>query len=395
MPYFFYAALDYLSKIGDNEYMIKSFSVSNFKRIERNVTIDFSKVSNYEFNKECIKNNLINTAVLLGKNGSGKSSVVTAMFDIIYNLTDKYIGRDNYTNYLNLVSDSKEASFCYVFEIMGKRVIYTYRKSNLTTFIAEKLEIEGETVINYDRSINEAEVYLNFPETTTLKADLKKLDISLVKYIKGNSETGDSEKYKIFLGLFEFVEKMLLFWSLETRSFIGYASASKGNIVEEIVARGHFTDLQKFFREAGINEELTHKTVGNKEQLFFKYKNGKELEFSSACSTGMSSLLLLFYWLEDINSNNENTPSFVCIDEFDAFYHFELSQLILNKLKRTNCQVLLTTQNTTLLGNDILRPDCYFLLEDGKIANLPERTDKELRLVHNIEKLYRGGTFGL
>ena len=85
----------------------------------------------------------------------------------------------------------------------------------------------------------------------------------------------------------------------------------------------------------------------------------------------------------------------MCIDEFDAFYHFELSQLILNKLKKANCQVLLTTQNTTLLGNDILRPDCYFLFEDGKIANLPERTDKELRLVHNIEKLYRGGTFGL
>lgn len=376
--------------------MIKSFTVSNFKRIQKPVTIDFSKVSNYEFNKECIKDNLINTAVLLGKNGSGKSSVVTAMFDIIYNLTDKYIGRNNYTNYLNLTGDSDEAAFKYVFQIMGKEVVYTYRKRNLTTFIAEKLDIAGETVIKYDRAENDSEFYLNFPETNTLKVDLKKLDISLVKYVKGNSATGDSEKYKILLELFDFVEKMLLFWSLEYRSFVGYSSVSNGDIVEEIISRGHFKNLQNFFKEAGINEEIIHKKIGTEEKLFFKFANGKELEFSSAtCSTGMSSLLLLFYWLADINSNNERTPSFVCIDEFDAFYHFELSQLILNKLKKANCQVLLTTQNTTLLGNDILRPDCYFLFEDEKIANLPERTDKELRLVHNIEKLYRGGTFGL
>lgn len=374
--------------------MIKSFSVSNFKRIQNKVTVDFSKVSNYEFNKECIKNNLIKTAVLLGKNGSGKSSVVTAMFDIVNNLTDKYTG-SNYNNYLNLSGDAEEAYFKYVFEINGKEVVYTYRKKNQTTFIAEKLEISGETVIDYDRSVNDSEYFLNFSETTKLNVDLKKLDISLVKYVKGNSETGDSEKYKVFIGLFDFVEKMLLFWSLENRSFVGYSSSPNGNILGEIINRGHFEDLQNFFNEAGINEELTHKTVGTEERLFFKFQNGKELEFLSSCSTGMSSLLLLYYWLEDINSNNEKTPSFVCIDEFDAFYHFELSQFILNRLKKTDCQVLLTTQNTSLLGNDILRPDCYFLLEDGKIANFPERTDKELRLVHNIEKLYRGGTFGL
>ena len=83
--------------------MIKTFTVSNFKRIEKPISIDFSKVSNYEFERGCIKNNLINTAVLLGKNGSGKTSVVTAMFDIVYNLTDNYVNLGNYKNYLNLV----------------------------------------------------------------------------------------------------------------------------------------------------------------------------------------------------------------------------------------------------------------------------------------------------
>ena len=55
--------------------------------------------------------------------------------------------------------------------------------------------------------------------------------------------------------------------------------------------------------------------------------------------------------------------------------------------------VFLTSHNTLLLCNDLLRPDCNFLLDKGEIKALHDCTDKELREGHNIEKLYRGGTF--
>ncbi len=57
-------------------------------------------------------------------------------------------------------------------------------------------------------------------------------------------------------------------------------------------------------------------------------------------------------------------------------------------------QVILTTHNTSLMSNDLLRPDCYFLMYKDKINPLSELTDKELRLAHNIEKMYRAGAFG-
>ena len=53
--------------------------------------------------------------------------------------------------------------------------------------------------------------------------------------------------------------------------------------------------------------------------------------------------------------------SLAYIDEFDAFYHFELSkevQKLLNKLK--GVQIFTTTHNTDLMSNDLLRPDCFF-----------------------------------
>lgn len=86
--------------------------------------------------------------------------------------------------------------------------------------------------------------------------------------------------------------------------------------------------------------------------------------------------------------------SLVYIDEFDAFYHFELSkevQKLLNKLKRV--QIFTTTHNTDLMSNDLLRPDCYFLLSDNKITALSKLTDKEIRKAHNLQKMYKAGAF--
>ena len=46
--------------------MLVKFSVSNFKSFRENFEIDFTKVYNYDFNTECIKNNCINNAMVYG-----------------------------------------------------------------------------------------------------------------------------------------------------------------------------------------------------------------------------------------------------------------------------------------------------------------------------------------
>ena len=82
------------------------------------------------------------------------------------------------------------------------------------------------------------------------------------------------------------------------------------------------------------------------------------------------------------------------IDEFDAYYHYELSESIVKLLeKMTNTQVILTSHNTNLLSNRIMRPDCYFILTKDKLTSLVNATDRELREGHNLEKLYMSGEF--
>ena len=61
---------------------------------------------------------------------------------------------------------------------------------------------------------------------------------------------------------------------------------------------------------------------------------------------------------------------------------------------RTRCvQVFTTTHNTDLMSNDLLRPDCYFLLENNSINAISELTEKELRQAHNLQKMYKAGAF--
>ena len=100
---------------------------------------------------------------------------------------------------------------------------------------------------------------------------------------------------------------------------------------------------------------------------------------------------MLFYcWCLEIMKSN---VSLVFIDEFDAFYHHELSKLVVKKLKESGVQFMLTTHNTSIMSNDLMRPDCYFLMNRNKILPLSKCTEKELREAHNIEKIYKAGAF--
>ncbi|WP_461255328.1 AAA family ATPase [Treponema sp. R80B11-R83G3] len=137
--------------------------------------------------------------------------------------------------------------------------------------------------------------------------------------------------------------------------------------------------------------------MDNQTKVFFEYEamqsNKFLIDFFTYCYTGMKSLTVLFFWLQNA-IYNEKPPSFIFIDEFDAFYHQRLSEYVINVIKKiSNCQFILTTHDTGVMSNDIMRPDCLFLMYKNKIKSLSSSTKKELRSAHNIEKMYRAGAF--
>jgi AAA15 family ATPase/GTPase len=135
--------------------------------------------------------------------------------------------------------------------------------------------------------------------------------------------------------------------------------------------------------------------VNGEKRLAFDYGR-KKLDFSQVASTGTITLCHLFLWLSLLGRNYDYSvlsKRFIFIDEFDAFYHHAVSKLIVKELKKMNAQVILTTHNTSIMSNDLLRPDCYFIMSEADIKPMYRFTDKELRKAHNIEKMYKAGAF--
>lgn len=369
--------------------MLKRFSVTNFKNFKTKTVFELDKPANYEFNSEIVKNSIITKGIIYGINGSGKSNLALAIFDIVSHLTDKEKALKKYQLYLNLDSDKQEADFEYVFEFDGIDVIYRYSKTEVLTLVNESLFIDGKEVIKYDFTRNSGYTCLEAAETlqlsSTLDAETEK--ISRVKYVKSNAILKDTPVNRAFLSFTTFVDNMLMFYSLTENSYQGLRVGSD-RYTQGIVREGKEKDFEKFLRSQGVDYRLVVVEENGVKDLYCKFKKSL-VHFGGIASTGTRSLALFYYWYLIMAK-----ASFVYIDEFDAFYHFELSQAIIELIKQLpDTQVFLSTHNTDLISNDILRPDAYFLIRDNEIRSFDKISDKELRRAHNIQKMYKAGAF--
>lgn len=366
--------------------MLKKFSVENFKGFKGKITLDLGAPCNYGFNTEIIENGCVTKGVIYGINGSGKSNLGIAIFDIITHLTDKHKMVRNYDYYLNLSGRKAYAEFEYLFLFDGHEVKYWYSKTSVETLKEERLFIDDKEVIYYDFVDNDGFTILEGSET--LNASIKsESTISRVKYVNSNSILADNEQNATFKKFMDFVDRMLLFYSLDDKGFEGFMDASEG-VGEGIIRAGKVQEFQEFLNENDIHYNLYVKESDDKKTLYCRFGN-KGAAFFRLASTGTKSLALFYYWYIRMEK-----ASFVFADEFDAFYHFELSESVLKRLRGIpGVQVLATTHNTDLMSNEFLRPDCYFLLQNNEVKAIPQLTEKELRQAHNLQKMYKAGAF--
>jgi AAA15 family ATPase/GTPase len=366
--------------------MLSRFEVTNFKNFNEKFVFDLSEAKNYEFNEDCIKNGIVNKALIYGPNGCGKSNLGLAIFDIVTHLTDKTRKIDSYINYLNGYNGNSTAEFYFKFKFENDILEYKYAKKSLEELVFEEVKINNKIVISYDRQ-NDREISVDLEGAETLNKDLGQSKISVVKYVNSNAKITNN----IFLQFIKFIDEILFFRSLDDRYYQGYQTGTR-DIIQDIIEQKHIEDFEHFLNEAGIKCKLKTIEITGKKTIVFDFGK-KTIDFIANASTGTVSLTLFYYWLQRLRDDS-NRPSFIFIDEFDAFYHQNLAELVVKELKKNDCQIILTTHDTSIMTNDLLRPDCYFIMNNNqKINPIYKFTDKELRFAHNIEKMYRAGAF--
>ena len=261
--------------------------------------------NNYSFNPECIKQNLVKLALIYGENGTGKTNLGWALFDIVSHLTDNNSHIET-NNYLNAFSKEKYAEFKFEFRFSDryqkiKTLIYEYQKNENSVLISEKIIINNNVVLNYN---------LNQPLITTLSGaeNLNKninpsQNLSAVKYIYNNTSLDKrNQDNVIFIKFIEFINHILYFRSVfEGKVFSGYKTGLS-NIEQDIIKNKNLKNFEQFLSDFGLNFQLVSVKQLNKQTIGVKMGT-QVLPFFEIISTGTLSLTYFYYWWQSIKDN--------------------------------------------------------------------------------------------
>ena len=370
--------------------MLRKFSVCNYKNFEKEIVLDLTNVRDYKFNAECISDGLLNKVLLVGKNASGKTNLAYALFDIVYTLTDNISNpmQKDPGSFINGMGKSKEAKFRYEFQNGDSVISYRYNKLAPDIMTYEGLIVDGDVIfeIDYEKNIRKKD---GLKRIHAEKLNMiSRLDgtISALRVIANNTfQTKDSPVSFIM----DFVSRMLYYRSCQDGNKFMGLMRNVVDIENFIIKNGLVADFEKFINDMtgmGVKIKAFKNPVS---QSLLQVFPKKELYFHPIASSGTIALELYYYW-----SKSFNDISFLYIDEFDAYYHFELSAKILkNTIDNVRAQTVFTTHNTMLVGNDFTRPDCCLKIDDGELVSFADSTTRELREGHNIEKMLRNGAF--
>ncbi len=371
--------------------MLVKFAVKNFRGFADWIGIDFRKHANYAFSTSAIQNNVIKNAIFYGPNGCGKSNFSMAIFDIVTHLTENS-GKEHFReNYVHAAHFQNPVEFEYEFLFGQQQIVYKYQKLFNGILVEESLEVDDKMIFSIG---NTKEIVLDEEFSITEETRKKfKTNVNNVSVISNLISSFPLPENHYLIKLVHFVESMLWYQCLDKRSFIGL-DKTVSSIDDYIINNGLVDKFQEFLTEISKQKfDLTPSTPSATRSLLMCRIGSVSLPFTMVNSTGTKALTLLFFWLMKMQN-----ASFVFIDEFDAFYHFQLAFDVCEKLfALPNCQICLTSHNTYLMTNDLLRPDCNFIFcQEGQhqtIKPLYKCTEKELRFGHNIGKLYRAGAF--
>lgn len=374
--------------------MLKRFELRNYKTFNGSLRIDFDDVCGYQFNTNCITDGLLGKMLIYGRNATGKTNLGGALQDIYYTL---FLLRHR-DMLINADTDSDELFFSYTFVFDKDELKYEYVRSKDDKLLFETLFLNGNLIYKVDvqnkrlleeklDQLEEGPILFDRYFESNNEEQIDSEDIPFLRWISSNVALANKTH---LISLIDYVKRMQ-FIPVQNKDVIRREATYIRRFYPMLEDKEELAKFETYLNYMGVDCKLVLKTLPDGQfELYFKHKT--LVPFYESASSGTRSLTELyqrvFIW--------EKEPTLLYLDEFDAFFHYEMAERILKYLidKYPKTQVILTTHNTNLMSNRFLRPDCLFILSrDGRMTSLPHATRRELREGHNLEKMYISGEF--
>lgn len=370
--------------------MLKKFTMKNYKNFKDEISLDFSNIAGYQFNMDCLSMGLIGKMLIYGRNATGKTNFGRALLDIKRLMYD--MSRNGEKSVLiNADSRDDTAKFIYEFKFGNDEVIYKYSRFANTDLCDEELSINGNIIFKCDFKNNKFDFQgLNIISAETVNTNRYLIqDNDVLPFLRWLINNTSFSYNSVLIKLSEYVNKMDLITVGNNR--IESSTIDYSKFFEDLKNQVHLQNFEDFLNLMGIECKLVLQELPDGQvELYFAHK--KLVPFYSTASSGTLALTSLY---QKIVSKAVRS-SLVYLDEFDAFYHYEMAEKLISffKTKYPKCQFIMTSHNTNLMTNKIMRPDCLFILSSrGTLTALCDATERELREGHNLEKMYISGEF--
>lgn len=310
------------------------FSVKGFKGFKDEITFDLTDKREQTTESKGL-------AIILGKEGAGRTNLGEALFDIAYNFNKSIIRPKSMYSYAN---SSIAVEFCYELCDSVLSAIYRYRYK-----------------------VYDGEIYDVMVEETTNKYPIS-----------------EDKKDKVLKDISDFAQSMLFIKNCKERF-----PMRAEDLKDELLPSDEFLRDFEEFLVSCIGYEVDFVKINS--ELYFK-ENGVVLPFFKCANKRLVDLHLLVNSVGCGHFFEDEQYSLIYVDDLPFINDLTKTPSILTFLENRTKQLIVAPIDTIYFKFDRPKEDLY-IIANGQVKEIQEWTDKDLQFGHNFEGLYRGGAF--